>query len=180
MSSLIILCASHLKNEQNVTQIIEMLDTQMQQTQICDIYVSYTGISLNYNNPRVHLIKQPEHHLTQFQHYVRLIRALWASHTIHSENHVIFTDDDDLMSPERNETYLKLIRPEIDIIVLVKGISRFSLDIDIIDRASSLQHALNKSGFDVNYLHPSEYVDNCVRGDVLHEIISQIDEEKSK
>jgi hypothetical protein len=176
--SLIILCASHLKTEQNVEQMREMLDSQMNQTSICDIYVSYTGLSLEYDDPRVHLIKQPEPQLAQFQHYKRLVRTLWDAGILHSENYAIFTDDDDIMDPERNAAYLKLIRAGIEVVRIDKSVIRFSMDCDINEHATSLQSAVLKSGIILDYMNPSEYVDLCLKGDVLMEFLQYVDGEK--
>ena len=167
--SLIILCASHLKTEQNAEQMREMLDSQMSQTKVCDVYVSYTGLSLEFDDSRVHLIKQPEEQLAQFQHYKRLVRTLCDTCILHSENYAIFTDDDDIMAPERNAEYLRLIRDRIDVVRIDKSVVRFSLD----QRVSSLQEALKRSVCDK--LH--EYVDLCLRGDVLLRFVDEVDGE---
>lgn len=177
--SLIILCASHLKTQQNVEQMREMLDSQMEQTVVCDIYVSYTGLSLHYDNPRVHLIKHPEPQLTQFQHYKLLTSWLWRAGILHSENYAIFTDDDDIMDPERNAEYLSLIRTGIEVARINKSVVRFSIDADIMDHATSFKDAFKRIGVVVDYLNPSEYVDLCLRGDVLIDFLNMIDGEKA-
>lgn len=173
--SLIILCASHLKTQQNVKQMREMLDSQMSQTIVCDIYVSYTGLSLDFDDPRVHLIKQPEPQLAQFQHYKRLSRTLWDSGILHSENYAIFTDDDDIMDPERNATYLRLIGAgsSVEVVRIDKSVVRFSMDCDINDHAG----AVLKSGIILDYMNPSEYVDLCIRGDLLLGFTDEVDGE---
>ena len=178
--SLIILCASHLKDDNNVAQMREMLDSQMNQTTVCDIYVSYTGLSLNYDNPRVHLIKQPEPQLAQFQHYKLLTSWLWNVGILHSENYAIFTDDDDIMDPERNATYVRRIRPGIEAIRMVDSVIRFSEDCDVKERNDSLQSAFNRTGVVIQYLKPSEYVDLCLRGDILMQFLNEVDGEKSQ
>lgn len=176
--SLIILCASHLKTEKNIEQMREMLDSQMSQTRVCDVYVSYTGLSLEYDDPRVHLIKQPEPQLAQFQHYKRLVQTLWDDGILHSENYAIFTDDDDIMDPERNDKYFDLIRPGIEVVRIDKSIVRFSMDCDINDHATSLQSAVLKSGIVIlDYLRPREYVDLCLRGDLLLRFVDEVDGE---
>lgn len=176
--SLIILCASHLKNVQNVEQMKEMLSSQMFQTHVCDVYVSYTGLSLESDDPRVHLIKQPEEQLAQFQHYQRLVRTLLDIGVLHSENYAIFTDDDDIMDPERNATYLRLICSGVEVVCIDKSVIRFSNDCDINEHAVSIQNAFLKSGIVVEYARPREYVDLCVRGDLLLGFVNQVDGEK--
>jgi hypothetical protein len=177
--SLVVLCASHLKTERNVEQIIEMLDSQMSQSVVCDVYVSYTGLSLRYDHPRVHLIKQPEEQLTQFQHYKKLVEQLLASGDIHSENYAIFTDDDDIMSPERNSEYLRLISPGLDVALIDKSVVRFSTDCDIQEHAATMQSIGMKDDVLIfNYMHPREYVDLCIRGDLLLNFIEFVDGEK--
>jgi len=156
----------------------EMLDSQMSQTKVCDVYVSYTGLSLEYDDPRVHLIKQPEPQLAQFQHYKRLVMTLWDVGIIHSENYAIFTDDDDIMEPERNAEYLRFIRPGLEVIRMNNSVVRFSMDCEINDRNTSLQSAVLKSGIVVlDYLRPREYVDLCLRGDVLLRFVDEVDGE---
>ena len=176
--SLIILCASHLKTEKNVGHMKEMLASQMLQTHVCDVYVSYTGLSLDFDDPRVHLIKQPEEHLAQFQHYQRLVRTLLDNGVIHSQNYAIFTDDDDIMDPERNATYLRFIGGGVEVVFIDKSVVRFSNDCDINEHASSLQNALLKSGIVIEYARPREYVDLCVRGDLLLGFVDAVDGEK--
>ena len=176
--SLIILCASHLKNEQNVGHMREMLASQMLQTRVCDVYVSYTGLSLEFDDTRVHLMKQPEEQLAQFQHYQRLVRTLLDSGFLHSENYAIFTDDDDIMDVERNATYLRLIRGGIEVVRIDKSVVRFSNDCDIYEHSHSLQKAMIKSGIVLNYMRPSEYVDLCIRGDMLLGFMEHVDGEK--
>jgi hypothetical protein len=174
--SLVILCASHLKHEQNVEQMIEMLDSQMSQTQVCHVYVSYTGLSLHYDNPMVHLIKQPEDQLSQFQHYKKLVRQLLESGVIHSENYAIFTDDDDIMAPERNAEYLLLICPGLEVALIDKSVVRFSVDCDIQEHAATMQEiGLKDDVFIFNYMNPREYVDLCIRGDLLMNFIDMVD-----
>jgi hypothetical protein len=165
--SLVVLCASHLKTERNVEQIIEMLDSQMAQTRVCDVYVSYTGLSLHYDNPRVHLIKQPEEHLTQFQHYKRLVCELLAIGVIHSENYAIFTDDDDIMAPERNAEYLRLLCPGLEVALIDKSVVRFSTDCDTNQLATTVWH-----------MRPREYVDLCLRGDLIMNFINMVPVDK--
>jgi hypothetical protein len=177
--SLVILCASHLKQDINVIHMIEMLNSQMKQTTVCDVYVSYTGLSLNYDNPRVHLFKQPEPHLTQFQHYKRLTKLLCDTGVIHSENYAIFTDDDDIMAPERNAEYLRLIHTGIEVVLINKSILRFSLEYDL-TKPASLEKEFNKKGQVVPYLTPNEYVELCLRGDILVKFMDWMDEKKSK
>ena len=173
--SLVVLCASHLKTERNVEQIIEMLDSQMAQTHVCDVYVSYTGLSLHYDNPRVHLIKQPEEHLTQFQHYRRLAE----SGIVHSENYAIFADDDDVMAPERNDEYLRLICPGLEVALIDKSVVRFSTDCDIQEHAATIRSiGLKEDVYFMDYMRPREYVDLCIRGDLLLTFIDMVDTEK--
>jgi len=182
MQQLIILCASHLKTDENIVQMREMLDSQMAQTLLCDVYVSYTiesTHSFNYDNPRVHLIKQPESQLTQFQHYTRLIAQLWSDGSLHSKNYVIFTDDDDIMAPERNATYFEYIQDGIEVIRLENSVIRFSLDCNIQERSYSIQDALKNSNVIITYLNPSEYVELCLRGDILMDFMNLIDDEKA-
>jgi len=156
----------------------EMLDSQMNQTTVCDVYVSYTGLSLKYDDPRVHLIKQPDEQLAQFQHYKRLTSWLWDSGILHSENYAIFTDDDDIMDPERNAAYFGLIRGGIEVVCIDKSVVRFSMDCDIKDHATSLQNAVLKSGIVIlDYLSPREYVDLCLRGDLLLRFVNEVDGE---
>lgn len=178
--SLIILCASHLKNEQNVGHMREMLASQMLQTHVCDVWVSYTGLSLEYDVPRVHLIKQPGEHLTQFQHYQRLVRTLLDNGVLHSQNYAIFADDDDIMDAERNATYLRLIGDgsRVEVVCIDKSVIRFSNDCNINDQNVSLQNMMLKSGIVINYARPREYVDLCIRGDLLLGFMNQVDGEK--
>lgn len=178
--SLIILCASHLKTERNVEHMKEMLVSQMFQTHVCDVYVSYTGLSLEFDDPRVHLIKQPEEHLAQFQHYQRLVRTLLDSGVLHSENYAIFTDDDDIMDAERNATYLRLIGAgsSVEVVCIDKSVVRFSNDCDINEHANSLRNAMLKSGIVIDYARPREYVDLCIRGDLLLGFVNEVNREK--
>ena len=176
--SIIILCASHLKTEQNVKHMREMLASQMLQTCVCDVYVSYTGISLDYDDPRVHLMKQPEEQLAQFQHYQRLVRTLLDCGVLHSQNYAIFTDDDDIMDAERNATYLRLIGSWIEVVCIDQSVVRFSNDCDINERSDSLEKAFLKSGIYMEYSRPSEYVDLCIRGDLLLGFMEHIDGDK--
>ena len=176
--SLIILCASHLKNEQNIGHMREMLASQMSQTRVCDVYVSYTGLSLDFDDSRVHLIKQPEPQLAQFQHYQRLVRTLLDSGILHSKNYAIFTDDDDIMDAERNATYLRLIGGRIEVVCIDKSVVRFSNDCDINEHDNSLRNAMLKSGIVIDYARPREYVDLCIRGDLLLDFVDAVDGEK--
>jgi hypothetical protein len=171
--SLVVLCASHLKTDRNVELMIEMLDSQMAQTQVCDVYVSYTGLSLHYDNPRVHLIKQPEVHLTQFQHYKRLVDM------VHYENYAIFADDDDIMAPERNAAYLRLISPGLEVALIEKSVVRFSVECDIQEHATKMREiGLKQQVYFMDYMRPREYVDLCIRGDLLGNFIDEVDVEK--
>jgi hypothetical protein len=155
----------------------EMLASQMFQTHLCDVYVSYTGLSLDFDDPRVHLMKQPEPQLAQFQHYKRLVGMLLKSGVLHSENYAIFTDDDDIMDPERNATYLRLIGAgsSVEVVRIDKSVVRFSNDCNINEHGVSLQNA---SGIVIEYARPSEYVDLCIRGDLLLEFMDEVDGEK--
>lgn len=176
--SLIILCASHLKTERNVEHMREMLVSQMFQTNVCDVYVSYTGLSLDFDDSRVHLMKQPEEQLTQFQHYQRLVRDLLDSGVLHSKNYAIFTDDDDIMDAERNATYLRLIGAGVEAVRIDKSVVRFSNDCNVIERSVSIQNALIRSGIIMDHARPSEYVDLCIRGDLLLGFVETVDGEK--
>lgn len=174
--SLVVLCASHLKTERNVEMMTEMLDSQMAQTIVCDVYVSYTGLSLHYDNPKVHLIKQPEEHLTQFQHYKRIVDN---SDIVHSENYAIFTDDDDIMAPERNAAYLQLICHGLEVALIDKSVVRFSVECDIQEHAIEMREiGLKQQVYFMDYMRPREYVDLCVRGDLLRQFIDIVDREK--
>lgn len=226
--SLLVLCASHIKTDENVNQLREMLDSQMTQTFVCKVYVSltcepsisasiipstlnykptpsglnssgtlvprhsqaqnltsreaqwaYNRVSTVYDNPLVHIIKQPEPQLTQFQHYKRLISKLWSDGILHTSNYAIFTDDDDIMSPVRNATYLEHTYDGLEVIRIADSVVRFSLDCDIQDHKASIKEALKKEGVIINYLNPSEYVDICIRGDILAQFMSEIDDEKA-
>jgi hypothetical protein len=82
------------------------------------------------------------------------------------------------MDPERNAEYLRLIRVGIEVVRIDKSVVRFSMDCDINDHATSLQSAVLKSGIILDYMNPSEYVDLCLRGDVLMEFLKNVDGEK--
>jgi hypothetical protein len=135
--------------------------------------VSYTGLSLHYDNPRVHLIKQPEVHLTQFQHYKRLVDI------VHPEKYAIFADDDDIMAPERNAAYLQLICHGLEVALIEKSVVRFSVECDIQEHATKMREiGLKQQVYFMDYMRPREYVDLCIRGDLLRQFIDMVDREK--
>ncbi len=172
-------CAARTESGVGTTPLSVPRHSQAQSLTSREAQWAYNRVSTVYDNPLVHIIKQPEPQLTQFQHYKRLISMLWSEGILHTSNYAIFTDDDDIMSPVRNATYLEHTYDGLEVIRIADSVVRFSLDCDIQDHKASIQEALKKEGVIINYLNPSEYVDICIRGDILAQFMSEIDDEKA-
>lgn len=171
MATLIILCASHLNEDINIHHMNAMLDSQIKQSHVCDIYISLTGLSLEYLHPRVHIFKQPEPYLTQFEHYKRLVSRLCHDNILTDRNYAIFSDDDDIMDRTRNQTYLnELDDVSVKMVCFDNSVVRVALSGDFGDHPETIILATNCN----------EYVKWCVRGDILHEIIGQMSDERTK
>ncbi len=167
--NIIILCAAHINNQERANVFYRMLNSQMDQTHLCHVYVSVSGLPVKYDDTfkmqsYVKIYHQPEPKLSQFAHYHRLINTLYDSGIIKPNTYILFTDDDDGMDFNRNRIYYNYLckyntaNSKIDVLHLKDSIIRCDTGYDVLD--------YNLARFD------SEYIAWCVSGIVARLLIN--------
>ncbi len=165
--SIITLCASHIRNMDDIIRLNEMIESHNNQTIKSKLYISISYdsdnllegiIKLQTNDVILYIRDKPT---SQFMHYKMLANE---SSNIYKDIHVLFTDDDDILDPIRNETYLKFIKNDI---IRIKSVVRFY---DYI--------GFNKSNINRNQNTINEYVNICIRLNILCYILNNVSDDE--
>ncbi len=161
---IITLCASHITSIDDITRLKEMIashDKQLYKTKLY-ISISYQDdlyneiIKLSSPNVILYIRDKPT---TQFMHYKMLVTDIYS---IHKNDHVLFTDDDDILDIRRNVFYSKY------------------LDHDII-KVNSIKIFGDYTGFTQSNVldnSPDEYVNLCIKLNIVHNILNNMDEDE--
>jgi hypothetical protein len=155
---LITLCASHITSLDDITRIKEMIASHDNQTLKTKLYISisYENDLLEYiqefesNNTILYIRDNPT---TQFMHYKLLVNDLLP---IYKNIHVLFTDDDDILHPNRNATYAQYLNHKII-------------------KINSIKILCDEFGFNKEHItegKPDEYVNLCIRLNIISEILN--------
>lgn len=167
--NIIILCAAHINNQEQANVFYRMLNSQMNQTHLCHVYVSVSGLSVKYDDTfkmqsYVTIYHQPEPKLSQFAHYHRLINKLFVNGIINTNTYILFADDDDEVHTNRNRIYYNYLckyntaNSKIDVLHLKNSIIRCDAGQDVLNYYSDC--------FD------SEYIAWCISGIVAKTLIN--------
>jgi hypothetical protein len=163
---IIILCAAHINSQERSDVFYRMLNSQMDQTHLCHVYVSVSGLPVKYDatfkmQKYVTIYQQPEPKLSQFTHYHRLINTLFDNGIIKPNTYILFTDDDDEMHTNRNKIYYQILceyntmSSKVDVLHLMDSIIRYDTD---------TSHFIRKLD--------NEYIAYCVSGIVAKTLIN--------
>lgn len=155
---LITLCASHITSIDDIARIKDMIASHNSQTLKTKLY-----ISISYEDDLVKYIQELQtdntilyirhNPTTQFMHYKLLVDDLLP---IYKDIHVLFTDDDDILHPHRNEIYAEYLRHDI-----IK-----------IDSVKILYDEFGFNQKNITESKPDEYVNLCIRLNIFAEILN--------
>ena len=160
---IITLCASHISSIDDIIRLKEMIASHYNQQYKTKLYISisyqnndlYNEI-IKLNDAILHIRDKPT---TQFMHYKLLVNELI---NIHKKDHILFTDDDDILDPRRNLYYSKYLEHDI---IKINSIKIFCDYIGF-----NKKHVLDND--------PDEYVNLCIRFNIVHNILNSMDEDE--
>jgi hypothetical protein len=138
----------------DITRLKEMIASHNNQLYKTKLYISISYqdnlydeiIKLSSPNVILYIRDKPT---TQFMHYKMLVNDIYP---MHKNDHILFTDDDDILDPKRNLFYSKY------------------LDRDVV-KVNSIKIFGDYTGFNKENVidsNPNEYVNLCIRLSIVH------------
>jgi hypothetical protein len=149
----------------DITRIKEMIASHDNQTLKTKLYISISYqnidlyndiIKLSNSNVILYIRDKPT---TQFMHYKMLVNDLINTH---NNDHILFTDDDDILHPKRNHIYNKYLQYDI---IKIDSVKIFGDEFGFA-KSTILDY------------NPDEYVNLCIKLNIVNEFLNKIDEDE--